>query len=342
MMKALVARTKLARTNLARTNLAGLLPIFVFVALLPAACPGQETRGSATESEPPLNPAAALSKLESPSEYRIGAGDEVDIEVLGRTELSGAHLVGPDGRITLPIAGPFDIGDLTREEAASRITASFEHYYTNVVLTVRISKYAPTRIVVEGRVDQPGVLYFETPPTLLDVLSKSRRAALDPAGQQSSMPKRCEIIRGNDQVVWIDVKAMLENGTAGADLPLRRNDVVYVPYDKDDMVTVLGEVGKSGMVKLEPTTTLLDVVAMSGGLAGGAGNAKFQIVRPGTKITQEVSYADLKNPVKSSEISLKPGDVIFVQKSMMAKVAYAVQQVAPLGGILLLMATVMK
>jgi protein involved in polysaccharide export with SLBB domain len=117
---------------------------------------------------------------------------------------------------------------------------------------------------------------------------------------------------------------------------------VYVPYDKDDMVTVLGEVGKSGMVKLEPTTTLLDVVALSGGLAGGAGNAKFEIVRPGTKVTQEISYSDLKNPVKTAEISLKPGDVIFVQKSMMAKVAYAVQQVAPVGGILLLMATVIK
>jgi hypothetical protein len=79
---------------------------------------------------------------------------------------------------------------------------------------------------------------------------------------------------------------------------------------------------------------------MSGGLAGGAGNAKFEIVRPGTKITQQITYSDLKNPAKTAEISLKPGDVIFVQKSLMAKVTYAVQQVAPLGGILLLMATI--
>jgi polysaccharide export outer membrane protein len=332
-----------ARTNLARTNNA--YPLWLFLAfacgaLPPAACPGQQTK----ENEPLLSPAAALSKLESPDgkAYKIGAGDQVDIDVMGRTELSGSHLVGPDGRITLPVAGSFDIGDMTREEAARNITSSFQHYYTSVDVTVRVSKYAPTRIVVEGHVDQPGVLYFDTPPTLLDVLSKSRRPGLDQAGQQSSMPKRCEIIRGNDQVVWIDVRSMLENGTAGADLPLRRNDVVYVPNDRDDMVTVLGEVGHPGMVKLDSTTTLIDIVALSGGLAGGAGNAKFDIMRPSTGVTREVLYSDLKNPTKLGEISLKPGDVIFVQKSFMAKVQYVVQQVAPLGGMLLLVATVVK
>jgi polysaccharide biosynthesis/export protein len=332
-----------ARTNGGR-HLSALF-VIAFGTLLPTGCFGQQTEVGATSSaEAVLSPAAALHKLESPDgkDYKIGAGDEVDIQVINRAELSGTHLVGPDGKITLPIAGTFDIGELTREEASRKITETLEHYYTVVDVTVRVSKYAPTRIVVEGHVDQPGVLYFENPPSLLDVLSKSRRASLDPAGQQSSMPKRCQIIRGNDEVIWVDVKSMLDGGSAGVDLPMQRNDVVFVPNDKDDMVTILGEVGHPGMVKLDPTSRLVDILAISGGLAGGAGNAKFDIVRPSTGHTQELSYSDLKNPTKSSEISLKPGDLIFVRKSFMAKVNYAIQQIAPIGGMLMMVATVMK
>jgi polysaccharide export outer membrane protein len=313
-------------------------------ALLPFACEGQQQakESAAADPQPLMSPMDALNKLESPDrkEYKIGAGDELDVEVAGHPELSGTHIVGPDGQITVPIGGSFEIGDLSREEAASKVSAGLEHFYTGLYVTVRVSKYAPTRIVVFGHVDQPGVLYFDSPPTLLDVLSKSRRAALDAAGQQSALPKRCEIIRGKDQAVWIDLAEMLEHGNAGADLPLRRNDVVYVPNDKDDMITMLGEVSRPGMVRLEPTTTLMDALAMSGGLAGGAGNAKFEIVRPSTGATREITYNDLKNPAKAAEISLKPGDVVYVQKSVLAKFAYVLQQVSPVGGMLMFAAAV--
>ena len=319
-----------------------LLLIIIFGVLSPSASRGQTVSASPAAQEPLLSAAAALSTLESPraKDYRIGAGDEVDIQVMGRAELSGTHEIGPDGKITLPIAGSFEIKDLTREEAAAGITASLQHYYTSVDVTVRISKYAATRIVVVGHVDQPGVLDFDNSRTLLDVLSKSRRTGLDAAGQQSPMPKRCEIIRGKDQAVWIDLRSMLESGSAGADLPMQRNDVVYVPADKDDMVTVLGEVQRPGMVKLDSTTTLVDALAMSGGLAGGTGNAKIEIVKPATGVTRELTFSDLKNPAKTGEVSLRPGDVIYVQKSLLAKFAYVLQQVSPVGGMLMFAAAV--
>lgn len=284
-----------------------------------------------------LSPQAAMNMLDptSAGEYTIGEGDEVDIQVVGRPELSGNQQVGPDGRITLPIAGSFEIKEMTREDAARKITTTLERYYTSLDVTVRVSKYAPYRILVLGNVDQQGPLYFENAPTLLDVLSKSRRTPMGQAGQ-SQLPKRCQIFRGKDQVVWIDLKSMTDGGAAVADFRLRRNDSVYVPDEQDDQISVLGVVNRPGIVKLQPKTTLTDVLAMSGGLVDSAGKARIEIVRPSTGVTREISISDLvHDPAKAGEMSLQGGDIVYVQRGTMAKFAYALQQIAPAGGMLM-------
>ena len=155
------------------------------------------------------------------------------------------------------------------------------------------------------------------------------------ADQQSWMPKRCAVFRGKDQVVWIDLKSMLDSGAFVADIPLRRNDIVYIPNEQDDQVSVLGEVQRPGMVTLGPKTTLAEVLALSGGLTAGAGAAKIEIVRAGSKTAQEIAFKDLMNPGKDVEASLQRGDIIYVQKGAAAKFAYVLQQVAPSAGMLM-------
>jgi len=124
-------------------------------------------------------------------------------------------------------------------------------------------------------------------------------------------------------------------------LRLRRDDVLYIPDAQDDMVSVLGEVKQPGMVKLQPKTTLLQLLAMSGGLTPNAGSPKIEIMRPGAATAQEVAFRDLLNPQKTVEVSLQQGDVIYVQKGSAAKFEYHLQQLAPLSSVLLFGATVM-
>ena len=106
-------------------------------------------------------------------------------------------------------------------------------------------------------------------------------------------------------------------------------------------MSVLGEVQRPGMVKLEPHTTLAEILAMSGGLTATAGSAKIEIVRPGSKNTQEIAFKDLMDPHKSIEASLQRGDVIYVQKGALAKFSYVLQQIAP-AGTMMMFATTLK
>ncbi len=266
--------------------------------------------------------------------YTIGDGDEIDIQVVGRPELSGQHLVGPDGRITLPLHGSFEIKNLTREDAAKGVAKAFERFYTSVDVTIRVVKYSSNRIMVLGHVGKPGVLYFDNAPTLLEALSKSGIASSGSGASEKSLPRRCAIFRGKDLVVWIDLKSMLERGDSLADLRLRRDDVLYVPDEQDVTVSVLGEVQKPGVVKVEGQTTLLDVIAMSGGLTADSGKARIEVVRQG-KRTREFAFHDFLDPARTVEFPLEKGDVIYVQKGGMAKFEYTLKKLSPLGTMML-------
>ena len=96
--------------------------IFKFVAalvslatLLPAE---EKPRFETPTKENRVTPLDLLREFEAPEEkdYLLGEGDEIQISVWGRAELSGKHTVGPDGNITLPYVGPFPIANLTRTE----------------------------------------------------------------------------------------------------------------------------------------------------------------------------------------------------------------------------------
>ena len=275
-----------------------------------------------------LSPTETLRKFEPPAdeEYTLGAGDEVSIQYPGRTELATKDVIGPDGRITLPMAGPILVANLTREAAADKIAAALSAYYTHITATVEVMKYGSNHVTLLGDVKNPGPINFDQTPTLLEVLSKGGVATrLD-----GSFPEQCVIYRG-DQVLWVELQELLATGSPLADLRLRRNDVIFVPALSSRTVSVLGQVQHSGEIALRHDSTLTSILGEAGGLSDGAGsNPEFQIIHrsKGGK-TQYVRFKDLLDPTRGLEISLYPGDVIYVPKSGLAKAGFVMQQLAP-------------
>ncbi|MGA2411863.1 MAG: polysaccharide biosynthesis/export family protein, partial [Candidatus Binataceae bacterium] len=58
-----------------------------------------------------------------PGRYTLGSGDTVNVTVWARPELSGQHIVGPDGDIQVPFLGSLHIGDLTPDEASAKLSS---------------------------------------------------------------------------------------------------------------------------------------------------------------------------------------------------------------------------
>jgi polysaccharide export outer membrane protein len=289
---------------------------------------GDSNQESIPDPKLKLSPLETLRKFE-PSldeEYTLGAGDEISIRYPGRPDLDSKDVIGPDGRVTLPLAGPIKLADLTREAAGQKVVETLSPYYTKLAATVQVDKYGSNHVTLLGDVKNPGMVSFEQTPTLLEVLSRGGIQAR-PDG---SMPEQCVIYRG-DQVYWVELQELLTSGSPLADLRLRRNDVVFVPALSTRTITIMGQVQHPGPIALKHDSTLSSVLGEAGGLSDAAGgNPEIQIVHrsKGDK-TQYVRFHDLLKPNGGMEVSLNPGDIVFVPKSGFAKMGFVMQQLAP-------------
>ncbi len=283
------------------------------------------------------NPLAALRAFEPAAgeEYELGPGDELTLDFGGRTELNSKRIVGPDGRITLPLAGAIEVADKTRGQAADAILAALAPYYQNLSVTVGVDKYTSNRVLLLGAVERPGIITFDAPPTLLEVITRggvlgSGGTIIDSPKTLPAIPERCAIYRGSDKVMWVDLRALLNSGNAMADIRLRRGDVVYVPSTQDRYVSVLGQVGHPGALPLETSSTLSKLLAQSGGITDAAGgNPQIRIISPSTGNTRTIAYKQLLQP-SPLDLTLRPGDIIFVPESGFNKVSYVFEKLSPL------------
>ena len=280
------------------------------------------------------NPTLAMRAFEPPAsdEYTLGRGDEITIDFGARIELNSKRTVGPDGRITLPMAGSIQVADKTRDEAAAAILAAMSTYYPNLTITVGVEKYVSNRILLLGAVEHPGSIVFDAPPTLLEVISRGGLPSNASFSQTkaSVIPERCAIYRGADKVMWIDLKSLLDSGSPLADMRLRRDDIVYVPSTADRYISVLGQVQHPGAIQLETNSTLAKLIAEAGGLTDAAGNnPEIRIISPTQGTTRTITFKSLLSPA-ALDVSLKPGDVVFVPKSGFNQVTYALEKVSPL------------
>ena len=312
---------------------AALLPL----ALLAPGCATQ-TPAAAAPRVPDFKPveksdhvvfsdAAALAELEAPVDpvFRIGSGDVLSLQVWGRPELSGRHTVGPDGVISVPMAGSTVVAQLTRDEAAKRVRTGLERFYVDPSVLFTVEQYVSNRVTVLGRVQNPGLLGFDHVPTLLEVLAKA--GALPVIDKQATLT-RCAIFRGREKMIWVDLKQLLNGGNVALNLRMKPGDLVYIPDSADTMVYVLGAVHRPGAYRLTPDMSVMDALATAGGPNEDAAPSEIGVYRPARQAVERIALNNLMDARRRVNYALEEGDVIYVPKSGIAEFGYFTRQLA--------------
>ena len=270
--------------------------------------------------------------------YLLGTGDKITVEVWDYQELSGTHVLGPDGKVTLPLVGPIRLANSSRERAAQAVIKKYRPFYTDLVVTVRVDQYASNRVLVLGRVVKPGEIQFGmTAPTLLEAISKA--GGFDKAsglqGEAQSLPfTHCAVFRGRDQIVWLELEPLLTGKDLSLNLRLKRNDIVYVPDIEEKLIYVLGEVHRPGPFRLTPNMSFIEALARAGGPTRDAAPGRINVIRPNEGINQPIGLSDLIKPNKKVNIALAEGDIIYVPTNNIAKINYVLQVLSPFTTIL--------
>lgn len=257
--------------------------------------------------------------------YVIGSGDVVRVDVYGRPEVSGKHVVGPDGYITVPLAGDIRLAERDRNEARRLVGERLGQYFTKPFITLNIEEYTSNQVTVLGRVERAGMQKFPHPPTLAEVLAGA--GAMPILDKQATLA-RCAIMRGREKLIWVDLKALL-NGDPAYNLRMKKGDIVFIPDSSETAVYVLGQVGKPGSYRLTPRMTVLDALVQAGGPNEDAQPRQIGLYRAGRNQTEIVTFASLIDPARTTNYALEDGDVIFVPRSNLADFGYFLRQISP-------------
>ena len=199
----------------------------------------------------------------------------------------------------------------------------------------------------ENRVEIRGAVYREglyqlngTVNTVKQLIKKAEGVRGDAFLNRAILDREREDF--THEIIPIDVKGLL-NGIV-ADIPLQKNDVLYIPsihdLKEEQTLTIHGEVAFPGTYAYSDNMSIEDIIIQAGGLLETASAVKIEIARRvkdpkstsfSTIIGQTYSF-DLKDGFligeKANNFSLQPFDEVYVRKSP----AYFVQQNVTISG----------
>lgn len=186
----------------------------------------------------------------------------------------------------------------------------------------------------ENRVEIRGAVYREGLYQLNGTINTVKQLIKKAEGVRGdAFLNRAIIDRENEdlthEMIQIDLRGLL-NGTV-ADIPLLRNDILYIPsihdLKEEETLTVHGEVANPGTYLYSNNMTIEDLVLQAGGLLEGAATVKIEVARRiknpesskfSTTIGQTFSF-NLKNGLLigdgSDNFYLQPFDEIYIRKS---------------------------
>jgi len=161
------------------------------------------------------------------TEYFVGPGDKLRIEVYKDPQLSQSVQVRPDGKITLPLIGDLEATSRTPIELRDTITKALKEYVTNPTVTVIVVEALASKVYVMGEVTHPGTMELHGPTTILQAL------AMAGGFKEFANTKDVKVHRprgdrgGSVETIRFNYKDVL-NGDAKPFL-LRSGDTVVVP-----------------------------------------------------------------------------------------------------------------
>ncbi len=279
---------------------------------------------------PSATPAQATAPPEPSGSYELGPGDEIVIRGVEIPEIAEKPVrIDTSGYISLPLVGRVRASGSTVEALEASLAVRLKAFLIRPEVSVAVTEFRSQPVSVLGAVRAPGVYQLHGYKTLIEVLSLAGGPDPAAAGSTVNISRRLKFGRiplesahddstGEYSIADIDLNAVLDARSPGANILLQPNDVVTVP--KAEVVYVIGQVARAGGFLLEDRKgmSLLEALSKAGGISGVASpqNSRILRVRSGQPERQEIAV-NLKRMLAGSvpDVLLQPNDILFVPSS---------------------------
>lgn len=206
--------------------------------------------------------------------------------------------------------------------------ASFRMDDGDVVTVDSVLNRYENRVEIRGAVYRPGLYQLDgSVNTVKNLLAKAEGVRGDAFLNRAILDREKPDL--THEMIQVDIRGLL-NGTV-ADIPLVKNDILYIPsihdIQEEQTVTIHGEVANPGTFLYSENLTIEDLVLQAGGLLEAASTTKVEIARrvksPKSEdftltVGENFSF-DLKDGMLvgdgSDDFRLKPFDEVYIRRS---------------------------
>ncbi|HUJ00404.1 MAG TPA: polysaccharide export protein EpsE [Usitatibacter sp.] len=284
------ARLAAAALSLLLASFAGAAAAQQVAALTPLAPP------RSTE----LPPVAHDASLDA-----IGAGDLVKITVFRNPDLTTETRVSERGTVFFPLIGEVHLGGMTPYQAGNAIAARLRvgRFVVNPEVNVSLTQVNSRQVAVLGAVNKPGRYPIDSQTSRLTDFIAAAGGIAPPGADYVTLVSTQD---GKTVKRDVDLDAIFRDGDLSQNVQLQPGDTIYV--EKAPMVYIYGQVQKAGAYRLEPHMTVMQALALGGGLTPRGTQRGIRIARRTPQGVREID-AHLTDPVQND-------DVIYVSESL--------------------------
>ncbi len=249
-------------------------------------------------------------------QYRIGAGDVLQVEVFGLPELTRETRVLRDGSITLPLVGGLRLAGLGLREAERGIAELLakRQLVNDPQVSILVKEFQSRGVSIQGAVTRPGVYQMVESKTLLEMIGEAGGLLTGSRSGTAIIILRDQ--GGTQERIEIDALRLVEQGDLSLNLMLQPGDIVMVPPPRVYRVFISGAVQDTGTVEFSSTEpfTAFQAITAAGGPTERANLRKVTVIRRLADGSQERIKLDLKKVRKGSQedLLLEDGDTIVV------------------------------
>ena len=245
--------------------------------------------------------------LATPSNYRLGPGDEVIIDIWGASQNTIRQQISPDGTINIQKIGPVNLNGLTIAEANDYLKKTLNKIYNGLNNTndptsdirLTLGSIRTIQINVMGEVVQPGTYSLSSFSTVFHALYR--------AGGVSDIGslRNVQLVRNGKNIATIDVYQFIMKGNIQDDIRLQEGDVVIVPA-YDVLVKIDGKVKRPMRFEMKKDENLSTLISYAGGFEADAYTRSLRVVRQNGQEYEVNTVKDLDYSV----YKMRNGDVV--------------------------------
>lgn len=250
--------------------------------------------------------------------FRLGPGDKLELEILGRTGTRVTTFVCPDGKIYFDLLPGLDVWGSTLEETARTVERELGKYYSRPKVSITLTAVESKRVWVLGRLNRSGVYPLRGPMTVIEAISHAGGLFTSRFGgttEELADLNHSFLVRGGEMLP-VNFQKLLRGGDTSQNLYLEPDDFIYLPSALSSEVYVLGAVRSPRPVGYVDNMTLSTAISKALGTQPQAYLSHVAIVR-GSLAEPKIAVVDFNAIVtgRARDVRLEAHDVVYVPLS---------------------------